>query len=423
MTAAHPGFAAVMADLFGAAPPARVGVALSGGGDSTALLALAAGWAAAAGVALAAATVDHGLRPGARAEAAAAGEMARGLGVAHDILAWQGWTGRGNLQDAARRARRALLADWARARGIDAVLLGHTADDQAETVLMRLARGSGVDGLSGMAALSRADGITWARPLLGTRRAWLRDWLRAGAMVWAEDPSNADPRFSRVRARAALGGLADLGIDVAGLCATADRMRVARAALDAATADALTRLADVDAAGDVRIAAAGLAALPGELRLRVAARAIMWVSGTQYRPRRTALSALLERGGTLAGCVWTEAGATIRIAREPAALAGRVAAPGARWDGRWRIEGPAVPEGARIGALGAAGLRARPDWRETGLPRASLLATPALWRNDALIAAPVAAPGGAWRAVLDPACGPLAPDCDYRVEPLADIAI
>ncbi|MBL4558602.1 MAG: hypothetical protein JKP98_20640 [Rhodobacteraceae bacterium] len=94
MTAAHPGFAAVMADLFGAAPPARVGVALSGGGDSTALLALAAGWAAAAGVALAAATVDHGLRPGARAEAAAAGEMARGLGVAHDILAWQGWTGR-----------------------------------------------------------------------------------------------------------------------------------------------------------------------------------------------------------------------------------------------------------------------------------------------------------------------------------------
>jgi tRNA(Ile)-lysidine synthase len=201
VTAAHPGFAAVMADLFGAAPPARVGVALSGGGDSTALLALAAGWAAAAGVALAAATVDHGLRPGARAEAAAAGEMARGLGVAHDILAWQGWTGRGNLQDAARRARRALLADWARARGIDAVLLGHTADDQAETVLMRLARGSGVDGLSGMAALRRADGITWARPLLGTRRALVAGLAAGRGHGLAEDPSNADPRFFRVRAR------------------------------------------------------------------------------------------------------------------------------------------------------------------------------------------------------------------------------
>jgi tRNA(Ile)-lysidine synthase len=423
VTADRTGLAAVMAELFGSAPPARIGVALSGGGDSVALLALAAGWARDSGTKLAAVTVDHGLRDGSRAEAVEAGATAARLGVAHDMLTWGGWDGQGNLQDAARRARLRLIGDWAAARDIGAVLLGHTADDQAETVLLRLGRGSGVDGLSGMAALRRAGGRVWARPLLGTRRAALRRWLRGQGIGWAEDPSNADPRFARVRARAALVALDGSGIDVAGLCATADRMRVARAALDDATATGLRDLARVEAAGDVTLCAAGFDALPEELRLRVAARALIWVSGGDYRPRRAALVAVLARGGTLSGCVWTRAGGTIRISREAAAVAGLAVAPGARWDNRWRIDGPPPPRGALVAALGAAGLAACPGWRGTGLARTSLLASPALWAGDRLVAAPLAAPGGPWRARLDPAAGPLPPVRDYRVEPVARIAI
>lgn len=423
MIPAHPGFAAVMADLFGPAPPGRIGLAVSGGGDSTALMVLAAGWAQAAGVGLQAVTVDHGLRPGAAEEATAVARLAGRLGLGHATLCWEGGDRQGNLQDAARNARRTLIAGWARERGIATVLLGHTADDQAETVLMRLARGSGVDGLSGMAAWRRAGGIVWARPLLGSRRAMLHDFLRAQGVAWAEDPSNADPRFARVRARRALAGLGPVGIDTQGLLSTADRMRVARAALEDATADALTALATVDPAGDVVLDGPGFDALPAELRLRIAARALGFVSGAAYRPRRAALEALVARGGTLDGCLWTRDASAIRVGREPAAVAGAGILPGAVWDGRWQITGPVTPAGTQVAALGVAGLGACPDWRATGLARTSLIAGPALWQDGRLVAAPLAAPGGPWQAALAPGRARLVEDRDYRVEPVADIAI
>ncbi|WP_114967069.1 tRNA lysidine(34) synthetase TilS, partial [Alkalilacustris brevis] len=181
-----------------------LGVAVSGGGDSVALLLLVADWAAARGVRLRAVTVDHGLREGAAQEAEAVARLCAELGIGHDILRWQGWDGQGNLQDAARRARQGLIAGWARDHGLAAVALGHTRDDQAETVLMRLARGAGVDGLSGMAPLRLAVGLAWLRPLLDVGRAELRALLRARGVPWAEDPSNEDARFQRVRARRAL---------------------------------------------------------------------------------------------------------------------------------------------------------------------------------------------------------------------------
>ena len=146
---------AALAAVFPDARPTALGVAVSGGGDSVALLCLMADWAAPREVRLAAATVDHGLRPEAAAEAAGVAALCGRLGLAHATLRWEGWDGRGNLMDAARRARRRLLADWAAEQGLAAVALAHTRDDQAETVLMRLARGAGVDGLSAMAGKSR----------------------------------------------------------------------------------------------------------------------------------------------------------------------------------------------------------------------------------------------------------------------------
>jgi tRNA(Ile)-lysidine synthase len=349
---------------------------------------------------LAAVTVDHGLRPGSRAEAEAVAALCRGLGISHDLLRWEGWDGRGNLQDRARQARRALIAGWARSRGIGAVALGHTLDDQAETVVMRLARGSGVDGLSGMAAASAAEGVIWLRPLLGVRRAALRDWLEAAGVGWAEDPSNDDARFDRVRARAALPVLAGLGIGAERLATTARAMGRARRALERATA-ALARdcLAD-GGAGDLLLDPGSFAAAPEELRLRVLAGALGWVSGAAYRPRLVRLEAALaaiDDGGvghglTLHGCVLRRRGAQVAIRREVARMAPAVPVAVGRWDGRWQLEGtPPEGEMLTIGALGAGGL-ARVEDRRQGPAREALAASPAIWHEGVRVAAPVARP-------------------------------
>lgn len=388
--------------------PQRLGVALSGGGDSVALLVLLADWAQGRGMSLHAVTVDHGLRAESMQEARAAAALAQRLGVSHDTLHWQGSSARGNLQDAARRARQALIADWAVARGIPAVALGHTLDDQAETLLLRLARGSGVDGLAAMRPRHRGHGVLWLRPLLDVPRESLREELVARGIGWAEDPSNADLRFDRVRARKALATLSGLGIDAAGLAATTVRMARAREALELTTQEAARRLCTV-ASGDVLIERAGFAALPEEIRDRLLAHALCWVASAEYRPRLKALHRLLEaletaRSATLHGCRMLAEGTHLRITREARAVAACRAAPGSDWDRRWVVfptGGKALDAtGLEVRALGAEGLAQCPDWRETGLPRASLLAAPALWRGATLVAAPLAGLANGWSAGL-----------------------
>src|SRR5690606_22697748 len=161
---------------------------------------LAAQWSRGHTVQLHCVTVNHGLRPDAAAEAAMVASASATLAIPHHTLHWTGWDRQGNLQDAARRARSALIRDWAMAHDISLILLGHTADDQAETVLMRLARGSGVDGLAGM-SVHRGGTPAILRPLLGLHRQTLRDWLSAQGVTWADDPSNDDSRYDRIKAR------------------------------------------------------------------------------------------------------------------------------------------------------------------------------------------------------------------------------
>ena len=372
-----------------------------------AMLHLLAPWARARGIRLRVATVDHGLRTQAGAEAAMVGRESARLGIGHDILEWRGWRGRGNLQHEARAARRMLLAGWARDHGFEAVALAHTRDDQAETFLMRLARGSGVDGLSAMQPASRAGGVAWLRPLLRIGRAELREWLGARGIAWAEDPSNEDTRFERVRVRKALGILAELGISQDGIAATAERMQRARAALDHYTHEAARAIVRLQA-GDVLIGAEGLAALPEEIRLRLMAHSLCWVSSADYRPRlQPLIEALADvnagRTRSLHGALMRREGAEIRIFREHAAVIGLKGIPGQPWDRRWIVTGPEnlVQDNAlAVMALGEEGLAQCPDWRETGLPRASLLATPAVWKGEELLAAPLAGKGRGWQARL-----------------------
>lgn len=385
-------------------PPDRLGVAVSGGGDSMALLHLLADWAAESGAfTLHAATVDHGLRTEAAAEARTVAGICDGLGVAHETLRWTGWSGEGNLQDAARRARYDLLADWAARHGVTLVTVGHTADDQAETLLMRLARSSGVDGLSAMAPRWRHAGTTFVRPMLALRRADLRAHLRRRNVTWIDDPSNDDDTFDRVRARRALEALDPIGLTVPALCTVSQNLAAIRETLGFYAFTEARACVRVEQ-GDIVIPLTDLRRLRPEILRRILVRALMWISGAEYGPRGKTMTLLVESlrtgtGMTLHGCRALFSGGELRICREWAAVAGTSAAPGEPWDGRWRLTGP-WSDGVEIRALGEAGLAECAAWRATGLPRAALLAAPAAWRGDTLVACPMAGRSDGWQAEL-----------------------
>lgn len=361
-------------------------LAVSGGGDSIAMLHLAV----AAGLRPAVVTVDHGLRPEAAAEAAMVGRVASSLGLSHQVLRWQGWKHSGNLQNAARKARRKLMAEWAAAQGFATIALAHTQDDIAETFLMRLSRGSGVDGLAAMSGLWAEGGITWQRPLLDISRSELREWLVLRELNWLEDPSNDNLRFDRVKARKLLGPLAELGLTGTTLAGVALHLAEARLALDA-LADDWAEKSLAEEAGTVVISQVFWQA-PVETRRRLIQRVLLWIAPADYAPRGAQVGQLLQslaigRAATLAGCRFLNGPKGLRAVREAKAAAPR--AKGSFWDGRWRILGD-VPQAAEIGALGAEGLSQVPDWRAAGLPRAALLASPALWLENQLVAAPLA---------------------------------
>ena len=391
-------------------PPKALGVAVSGGSDSLAVLVVLAQWQAEGGPAIRAVTVDHGLRAEAADEARTVARICAGLGVPHDILTWGGWTGTGNLQQAARSARYDLMAEWANKHGIEQVAVAHTADDQAETFLMRLARESGLDGLSAMTSRKRHAGTVFCRPALGVRREDLRDILRCRGLEWVDDPSNSDPEFDRVKAREALKVLEPLGVNVAGLSRTAVHLAEARDTLNWYAFIAARDMAHVEA-GDIVLDRRKFRIQPDEICRRVLLTALKWISGAAYGPRGKALELLMEslRGGTdmaLHGCHVSVDAGTIRITREYKAVAQLVTEAKDLWDGRWRLDGP-WPQGVRIAALGEAGVAKCPDWRATGLPLRSLSASPAVWRDGELVAAPLAGLVNGWSAIN------LRPDDDF----------
>lgn len=357
-----------------------IGVALSGGGDSLALLHLALR----AGFAVEAVTVDHRLRAESTDEAAKVAADCAALGVPHEVRVWAHGEVRGNLMDAARRARLGLIADWARARGIGVVALGHTQDDQAETVLMGLARAGGLAGLSGMRASWEDDGVRFCRPLLAAGREELRDWLRGRGIAWIDDPTNDNERFTRTRARRALAALAPLGITAERLTEVAGHLAEAQAAVAAQVAGVAGRLVREEAGA--LLIDAGLWDEPVEVRRQLVRAAMIWLAGSEGVPRAADLSRLMAamaegRDATLSGCRFRKGW----LMREPRAVGGPVAL-GQLWDGRWQVKGAA----GEVRVLGAEGLPLCPDWRATGLPREVLLVTPGLWQGDQLLAAPLA---------------------------------
>jgi tRNA(Ile)-lysidine synthase len=260
-------------------------VAVSGGPDSTALLYLLARWHTRhrSSPRLIAVTVDHGLRSGSRAEAAAVKRLAGRLKVPHRTMRWTGEKPVTGLQEKARTARYRLLAAAARRGGAHCVVTAHTLDDQAETVLFRLARGSGLSGIAAMARVSplglpamrdAGDSPALVRPLLDIPKARLIATLAAAGLDHAEDPSNTDPRFARVRWRKLAPALVQEGLTAQRLAQLARRVRRSEAAIEAAVCAGFERLGSRAAAHAVAFDASGLQELPAEIALRVIGRAI-----------------------------------------------------------------------------------------------------------------------------------------------------
>jgi tRNA(Ile)-lysidine synthase len=308
---------------------------VSGGPDSTALLWLAARWRARrkSGPKLIAVTVDHGLRPESAREALAAKRFAHKLGVTHRTLRWIGTKPKTGIQQAAREARYRLLADAAHKVGARHILTAHTLDDQAETVLFRLARGSGMVGLRGMARLSPLPARgerqpALVRPLLCLPKSRLLATLTAAKITFADDPSNRDPRFTRPRLRELMPGLAAEGLDARRLSSFARRMARADQAIERAVDEAQARLW-VSAAGSI-VFGPGFAELPPEISLRLLGRAVAQVGNegpVELGKLEALASAMAQKRRsarfrrTLAGALVTLAG-EITVERAPARRSG-----------------------------------------------------------------------------------------------------
>lgn len=335
-----------------------VGVAVSGGSDSMALLTLAEAWARARRIGLLALTVDHGLRHGSAREAAAVAAHCRMRGIDHRTLTWQAGPAtqtpardRRAVQATARRARHGLLAGGLRAAGGTWLLMGHTEDDQIETFLMRARQGSGWYGLGGMDPVSvspawpEGRGVFLVRPLLGERRDRLRLALEDSGIGWSDDPSNMDPRHERVRVRAIVAGRSDLRDRlvrcVAGLAVLrqAERRALAR-----------TLAGEVSVPGDGTLSWRRTP-VPAAREARLLSILLQVGAGRAAMPDQAGVRALVAamaeraegRGRTLAGAriAWDKA--HVLVGRDPGCAAPPPGASDIVWDGRFcRRDRPAL---------------------------------------------------------------------------------
>ena len=336
------------------APHEHYALAVSGGRDSMALVALAAAAQKKPNAPkFHVISVDHGLREEARQEMRLVAETCQRVGLPHKVLRGDKPLGAGGIQQAARELRYRLMASWCAKRKIPALIVAHHQRDQAETLLMRLARGSGLDGLSGMAPLQKletaAGDLQILRPFLETDPALLADIVRMAKFDWVEDPSNMDNQFERVRWRQAEDMLDGLGLRARALARTAANMRQMRDYLDLQVTNWLQAHSGYHFCGFYSLDKATFLSLPAFLRLRVLRHVMSRMGPVKFAPPETSLTHATELiaarsygGHTLGGCMMRWRANEIMIGREIAALDALPPVPLARggsvWDRRFFVE-------------------------------------------------------------------------------------
>ena len=387
-------------------------VALSGGRDSTALTLLLHAWLEERRGRLLALTVDHGLRPGSAEEAAWAAAFCASRGIAHRTLRWRPDSplpAGAPVQAAARAARYRLLQEACRQEGLVALCTAHQADDQQETLLLRLVAGSGLLGLAAMSTRRRLDDVVLLRPLLGIPRARLEATLRGLGQPWLDDPSNEEPRHRRVALRQAAPRLAAAGLTAGRLALAAELFGRLRLAVERAAADVLAEAVAWHPAGFARLAGPSLLAAPRPVARLALAEILRAIGSRTPGPGEQALDRALDRlggapsrGFTLAGArLWPRRGEWLALP-EPRGLPGLVLEPGGRC--RWGCfavaVAPAAPAGLRLERLGQrVWSRLAAELGPAPLPGPVLWAQPTLWDSEGLLALPTLG----WGRAVEPA--------------------
>jgi tRNA(Ile)-lysidine synthase len=379
----------------------KIAVAVSGGGDSLALALLVQEWVKKHGGEMVALTVDHSLRAESGAEAQKVGEILAARGIAHEILthAWDGDKPETHIQERARDARYKLLSEACRKRGFTFLAVAHNLEDQTETFWMRLAHGSGLDGLAGMAASRDADGIKIIRPVLGFSRAELRATCEANKVSWIEDPSNKNEKYLRVRLREFEEMLAGEGLTPARLAQTMQKLEDSRDALQVMVSTAFSTCAQVHPEGYATLNTGNWQKSPREVQRRVLTQLLTAISPQDYplgfdavESTRLELQDAIIPGGfagkTLAGCeIFPAQGGYFVFVREAAIVEGPApAADGTVWDKRFVLSG--ISAGVTIGALGSAKIDESKTPAKKALPFKIRRVLPAFFLNDNLCAVP-----------------------------------
>jgi tRNA(Ile)-lysidine synthase len=381
-------------------PAPVMAAAVSGGPDSMALILLLDEWARARGGSAVAVTIDHGLRPDSAAEAHRVGIWLGARGVAHSVVRWRGEKPETGVQNAARAARYRLLAGFCEERGILHLAVGHHADDQAETVLFRRERGSGADGLAGMAASRSLGAVRLIRPLLGWPKAALIATCALRGQASFDDPSNGAPRFARTTLRRRLASDPALKREA---LAEAAAMGSRRALSQKKRDEVLARVAEIRPDGVALLDRAALSAAPPEERDGALSATLRMVGGNAFAPAVEAVARLGRAltsaefaGASLGGCVIRVWCGTALICRESRGVAPPVELVDGEWrvwDGRFEARIGSGSGGVTLGALGRADYAALRRRRATFSPSAALpsiagASLPAARRSGELLAVP-----------------------------------
>ncbi len=379
---------------------------VSGGADSVCLLRLLRDWQLRTGWSgrLIVFTVDHGLRAESPQEAAFVGEICQAVGISHRTLAWTGDKQAGNLQGEARHARYRLMAEAMKEVHAEALVLAHHQDDQVETFLDRLTRGSGVYGLGAMQRIEQSGpmGLQILRPLLAVPKQRLEATLQEIGQLWCEDPSNSSDAYKRVRLRKLAAELAEEGLDTSRLLDTANRLRRAASAIDAWVERVLSEDVREHPSGPLALDYRHYVLLPEEVRLRLLSRLVQRVSGQDYPARLVKLEALdcrlretVPGKHTLAGAVVCRSSEHLLIWREAGRKVpeGNVLTGGGDniWDNRYRVEVEA--SGPDMSGLVVGPLCRAPAVNEAfefpdGWPKSAFDCAPAVWRESDLLLVP-----------------------------------
>lgn len=378
----------------------RLAIGVSGGPDSLCLAMLSAELTDVVCL-----VVDHGLRRESSEEAAWTVELLASHGIQAEQLNWEADKPAGNVQAEAREARYELMGEWCRQNGVRYLLTAHHQDDQAETLLLRLARGSGVYGLASMAPASQmlvhGEAIALIRPLLSFPKERLKQTLVDRGLPWIEDPSNKAEQYDRVKVRQLLANPPLEGFRAERLAATAARLRRTRDALEFYENEWLKSCVTPLDDGSLLFDAGAVDSAPEEIVLRGLSSMLRYVSGAHYVPRAEKLQRLAEaimspgfEGYTLYGVQVASSGESgLAFFRELRAAEGRIPAEdGNCWDNRFEISARSDIARLEIGPLGQKGweqvIRKWPEVRGIALPYAAKLAWPVVYDGENIIAIP-----------------------------------